>query len=284
MRQTKYLIQEAKENTNTTDVEAISDALCVRLLNRAQDFIMAYLYNKSIKTKIFRETFELEVVSYQDTYDLPDDIYAVNSLSSVQLVVGAQSNIIYCPVKQISEKDRGIKTGYFVAKSQIIFSPIPFVSMNVLLSYTKKNPSIGISYGTVASVTSTQITLAVGYQDMTGTADYFSVVDFNGKILVKGLLIDQTAGVLTVSSTTGVTVGSYVVPGAYASTHCFLPDELETPMITWLEKLIQVRLSSSDEQLADIISKDQLEEIASMFADNSGDSFMPPILEYTEWA
>jgi len=284
MRQVKYLVKEAKENTNTVDAEAISNQLCCRLINRCQDFIMAYLYTNNIKTNILTNQYGLTISPVTDTYDLPTDIYAVNSLSSVQRVDGSGSTVSYSPVRQISQKDRGIKNGYFVLQNQIVFSPYLYNTINILLSYTKKIPTLSFSYGKVASITSTTITLEVGYTSMTDVDDFFSVVDSNGKILVSGLVVNQTLAVLTVPSTTGVTVGSFVVPGKYASTHSQLPDELESSLIFMLEKLIEARLSSSDVQIGTVLSAEQLQQIAEMFSDNSGDSFMPPIVEYTEWA
>jgi len=283
MRQTKYLIKEAKQNTNTVDTEAISDELCSRLLNRCQDYIMAELYSRNIKTKIFRGTMSLSYVSGTDTYALPEDIYAVNSISSIQQVIGVGANATYSPVRQISEKDRGIKSGYFVTKESIIFSGNYQSSQTMLVSYTKKLPTLSVSYGTVASFDATTITLAAGYTSLTNIDDYFSVVNFSGAVLVDGLTVNQTLGVLT-TPTTGVVVGSFVVPGIYASTHSALPNELESTLIFMLEKLIDARLSSSDVKISAILSAEQINQIAEMFSDNSGDSFMPPVLEYTEWA
>jgi len=284
VRQNKYLIQEARENTNTVDNESITDYLCTRLMTRSQDFIMAHLYSKNIKTKIFRSTQEITVANSVDTYDLAFDIYAVNSISSVQQVISSGSSSTYAPINQISEKDRGIKAGYFVVKGKVIFSGFSNSSMNVLISYAKKNASLGVSYGSVASVTPTTITLNVGYGVLTGITDFFTVVDSNGEVLVRNLPVSQALGVLTVPSTTGVLVGSIIVPGAYATTHCQLPDELESTLIYMLEKLINARLSSTDMPISTALSTQQLEQISEMFSDNSGDSFMPPILEYTEWA
>lgn len=294
MRQNKYLIKEAKQNTNTTDTEAISDDLCVRLLNRCQDLIYSHLVNKNIKTKIFRSQWVLMSQINVDEYPFPDDIYAVNSIENVQQVNGIQLQRYFLPLKQISEKDRGVKRGYFVTRTKFCLSPVPFSNINYNIAYTRKLPTLGISYGTVQSTTPTTITLAAGFQDMTNVDDFFSVVDSNGNVLVntdsngnislRVFPVSQVAGVLTVADTTGITAGMVVVPGKYATTQCQLPDELETTLIFALERLINARLSSTDLNMASAFTKEQLEEIAEMFSDNSGDSFMPPIVEYNEWA
>lgn len=278
MRQTKYLITEAKNNTNTTDNEAISDLLCCQLLNRSQDFIMGELYNRNIKSNIFRGTQEITITPGTDTYDLPLDIYAVNAISSVSRLPD------YGPVRQISEKNRGQKTGYFVAKNKIIFSPPQNSSFtSVSVSYTKKLPKLSVKYGTVASKTATTLTLNVGYGDMSMADDRFTVIDSSGTIILSNLAFTQAAGVITMASTTGITVGDTVVPGAYTSTHSQLPDECESSLVFMLEKLIQARISSSDISIGTILSSEQIQQIADMFTENTGDDFMPPILEYSEW-
>jgi len=283
MRQVKYLIKEAKENTNTRDVEAISNELCFRLLTRAQSYLMAYLYNKNIESKIFRGTDTIEIQNSVDTYDLPADIYAVNSISTVQYVTGAGANISYTPVDLIADKDRGLRSGYILAKDKMIFSPVPTMAGNFLVTYTKKLPALATSYGTIQSVTPTTIVLAPGYTSLTDIDDLFTVVNSSGEIIVNDLPVSQVGDTLTVPSTAGVSSGMFVVPGKYASTHCFLPDEMESVMIYWLERLIQMRLSSTDINISSAISNEQLEEVATMFADNVGDSFIPPIREYGEW-
>lgn len=284
MRQNKYLIKEAKQNTNTVDAEAISDELCIRLLNRSQDFIYSYIFNKNPKTKIFREEHLFTTNISQDEYDLPPDIYAVNSISNVQQVNGEGTTKNFMPVRQLSEKDRGIKLGYFVTRNKFIISPVPFSNINYLVSYTRKLAELGISYGSIASTTPTTIVLNVGYQDMTNVADFFSVVDSLGNIILRDLPVSQVGGTLTVPSSTGALPGMIVIPGARATTHCQLPDELESSLIYMLERLINARLSSTDINVSNVLTAEQLDEIAEMFADNSGDSFMPPIVEFTEWA
>lgn len=276
MRQAKHLISEAKSNTNTNDNEAITDLLCCQLLNRSQDFIMGELYNRNIKSNVFRGTQELTITPGIYTYDLPLDIYAVNALSSVQRIPG------FSPVRQISEKDRSAKTGYFTAKNKIIFTSDSFSI--VQLSYTKKLPKLSTTYGTVASKTATTFALNVGYKDMATVDDFCTVINSAGVIILSGLAFTQVAGVVTLASTVGINIGDTVVPGKYSSTHSDLPEECESSLIFMLEKLIEARLSSSDVNIGSILSKEQLDQIADMFSDNSGDSFMPPIVEYKEWA
>lgn len=282
MRNTKYLIKEAKQSTNTTDQEAITDALCIRYLNRAQDFIQSFLANQGLAKRVLRGTTEISVVSGTDTYALPHDIYGKNTVNSVMI----KENNLYSPLTQIGEKGRSTTSGYFLSNGNIVLTPMPQTPFTLEVSYVKKAPAIGKSYGTIQSVVAnTSLTLAVGYTDMEDVFDdYFSVVNFDGEVIRYGILIDQTAAVLTVSDTTDIVAGMYVVPGKYATTHCQLPDELEGSLVMALETMINARLSSTDIPVSKVFSDEMLSEIVSMFAENGTDTFQPPIVEYSEWA
>lgn len=280
MRQNKYLIKEAKQNTNTTDAEAISDALCIRLLNRAQDYIQAYLFTKNIKSKIFRGQVNFNFTPGIDIYQLPFNVYARNSINNVMY---RQENY-YCPLPQIAEKARGTTRGYFTSDDKIIFSQMPQNPTSMFISYTKKMPGLGESYGKIVTInTDVSIVLASGGKDMTDVDDFFSVVDSNGVIVSYNNPVDQTGLTILMDNTTNVEVGMYVVPGYYSTTHCQLPDELESPLILALEKMIDARLSSTDLPIAKAFSDETLNMIGDMYSDNATDTFMPPVLEYSEW-
>ena len=280
MRKTAYLIREARLNTNTTDAEAISDFLCVSLLNRAQEYIQAYLFTQNIESKIFRKQYTFNTVLGTDTYTLPFDIYAKNSVNNIMYKNGNT----YSPMKQIAEKARGTTAGYFLSDSNIVLSPIPSFSMELSVSYTKRLPPIGISYGTVQSVTTdTKITLSSGYTSMVGIDDFLCVVDVYGTIIRNGLVVNQSGADLLLSDTSSITAGMFVVPGKYVTTICQLPDELESALIMSLETMIDARLSSKDIKTSKPLTDEMLAQIGSMFAENTTDIFMPPIVEYSEW-
>jgi hypothetical protein len=477
MRKTQYLIREARQNTNTTDVEAITDYLAVSLLNRAQEFIQAFLFTQNIEAKIFRKSYVLTTSSGVEEYALPSDVYAKNSINNIMYKNGDT----YSPLRQIAEKARGVSTGYFLSDSNIILSPMPSFTQIFNVSYTRRLPSLGISKGTsiagtanaslvvqditytskiiglngnlvsieyikgikafkiiqdltytaasfgvsgdliriryvagsiagseVVTVSGNNITVTIengvstasqieskillspaalllvsvavtgtgsnsqlktdptylsggvefasagnevvlvsGYsitvtiEDGVSTAtqvaaklsssslvsisisgtpsstqttqaqtylsgglnsltigalpldeltivdDYFSTVDSFGDILTYGNVInsyDYTTGVIQFTGGVGIMyAGQFVVPGKYATTLCQLPDELESAMIMSLENSINARLSSKDIQISKTLTDEMLAQIGSMFADNTTDTFMPPMVEYSEW-
>lgn len=280
MRKIEYLIREAKQNTNTTDVESITDFLCVSLLNRAQEYLQAYLFTQNIESKLFRKQYVFNTVLGTDTYALPFDIYAKNSVNNIMYKNGNT----YSPMKQIAEKARGTTAGYFLSDSNIILSPMPSFSMSLSVSYTRRLPPVGISYGTIKTVTNnTKITLDNGYISMTGIDDFFCVVDVYGNIIRNSIVVNQSGADLLLSDTSSIIAGMFVVPGSYVTIICQLPDELESSMIMSLETMINARMSSKDIQISKPFTDENLSQIGAMFAENTTDIFMPPIVEYSEW-
>lgn len=282
MRHIKYLISEAKQNTNTTDIEAISDYLCTSLLNRFQEYIQASLFTSNIESKIFRGQASFKTVLNADTYQLPFNIYAKNSINAVLRKDGNS----YSEIKQIAEKGRVTNSGYFCSDNKIILCPMPTSSIEINLSYTKKIPKLSLSYGEVLSVIpNVSITLITNPSlPLVSSSDfYFSVIDKYGKVIRSFLEFNQTGYTISLSDTTGIQPGMFIMAGSYSTTHSELPDELESSLILGLEQAINARLSSKDLQMSKIFSEEMLGQILAMFSESTTDTFMPPILENSEW-
>jgi hypothetical protein len=280
MRNIKYIIAEAKENTNTKDIEAISDSLCIRLLNRSQEFIQAFMFTKNTEAKIFRKTAAINVDSSTDSYALPHDIYAKNSINNVFYKV----NDSYSLINQISEKSRSTNSGYFCSDSNIVIVPFPRNPMELMVSYTRRLPSVGLSYGKISRVnTNLSIVLDDGFGEIQEVDDMFSIVDSSGNVIRYGLPANQDGDTINVPDTSNILVGMIVVPGKYSTTHSQLPDELESSLVSSLEFQINARLSSTDIAISKSINDETLGIICDMFADNQTDTFIPPITEYSEW-
>lgn len=284
MRRIDYLIKDARLSTNTQDTEAITDYLCTHFLNKAQSFIQSALFVQNNEAKIFRSEVTFYLVPGIDTYQLPFDVYAKNSINGVACVVENGTTKYYSKIPSISEKNRGGASGYFTSDNKIIFSPVPTQGHKVSVSYNKKLPTLSKRYGKIATVnTNASIVLDVGYELMTGVDDFFSVVDKDGKVIRNGIEVDQTTNTLLVSNTTDILVGHYVVPGTYSTTHCKLPDECEDALISALQKFIVARMSSTDLPMEKMFSDEFIQSVATLFAENDGDAMMPPVTEFTEW-
>lgn len=284
MRRIDYLIKDARLSTNTQDTDAITDYLCTHFLNKAQSFIQSALFVQNNESKIFRSEVTFYLVPGIDSYQLPFDVYAKNSINNVSYIVDSGIARYYSNIPCISEKNRGGAHGYFTSDNKIIFSPVPVQGHKVSISYNRKLPTLSKRYGKIATVNAnTSLILDTGYELMTNIDDFFSVVDKDGKVIRSGIEVDQTTNTLLVSDTTDILVGHYVVPGAYSTTHCKLPDECEDAIISALQKFIVARMSSNDLPMEKMFSDEFIQSVAALFAENDGDAMMPPVTEFTEW-
>lgn len=279
MRNVKFLIREARQNTNTVDNESIPNELCIALLNRSLNYLISSLYNMNVRIRLASKELEIPV-SNTRTYDLPWDVYTKNAIINLRFESNGYSSFL----DQISDKNRTDKGGYAVVNDKIIINPIPATYGSYFLKYFPKTPLFGLPAATVASfVANTSVTVTGLPVDFEDTTEYFCIVDKFGNIIEDRIFVDLTGSTLLVSDTANVAVGQFIVPGYYATTHCPLPDELEPILISMLEVLINARLSSTDLPVSDAISKTQLDSLAETFADNTSDPIIPPIQEFREW-
>ena len=280
MRNVKFLIREAKQNTNTTDNESIPPDLCVALLNRSLNYLISTLYNMNVRIRLFSKEIVLTESSEPKVYNLPWDVYALNGIINIS----QDSNGYRTFIDQISDKNKTDRSGYVVTNGKIYINPRPSTYGTYYLKYAAKTPLFGLQSGIISVVTpNTSVTVVGLPTDFTDFAEYYCIVDKLGTIIQDRVYVDLTGAILLCPDTTDVTVGMFIVPGFYATTHCPLSDELEPILTAMLEVLINARLSSTDLPISDAISKAQMDSLAETFADNTSDPIIPPIVEFREW-
>jgi hypothetical protein len=279
MRNVKFLIKEARQNTNTVDNESIPSDLCIALLNRSLNYLISTLYNMNVRIRLFSKELQL-VENGTRTYDLPWDVYTLNGIINLRFDSNGYSTFI----DQVSDKNRTDRFGYVVTNGKIHINPKPSTYGDFWLKYSAKTPLFALQGPQITAISAnTSITAADLPDDFSDTTEYYCIVDKFGEIVQSRIYVSQAGTVLLCPDTTGVTTDMFIVPGYYATTHCPLPDELEPVLIQMLEVLINARLSSTDLPISDAISKAQIESLAETFADNSADPITPPILEFREW-
>ena len=277
------IITKAKRSTNTSDLGAISNLLCQDYLNRIQSFIEDELYLANNENDLFLGNYNFNLIIGQDSYDLPSDIYAKSSVDTLAVSFLNGISQTFLPLKRISRKQRGFTFGYFCENNQIILSPRPASPLAMKLSYQQKIPDLAIRGAKVNVVSPTSFTVTEYETDFEKESDYICIVDADGDIIVEGLTFSYATSTFTVSSTTGILSGMYVVSGKRATTHSWLPKECEKLLITALERMISYRQSSPDFNTSSLLTKEEIDKIREVFADNSYDDAKPPVTEWQEW-
>lgn len=284
MRRLELLINEAKLSTNTTDINSVSTLLCQGYINRIQSYVEDLMFLVNDENDLFISDYIFQLVPGQDEYPLPPHIYAKSSIDNLAVSFLNGLSNTYLPLKKVSRKQQGFTFGYFIREDKIVLTPRPTSPLNMKLAYVRKLPTLGIRGATVSSTTPTTIVVTNYVSGFESLSDYISIVDSSGTILVSGLSFSfNGTTTFTVPSTAGIPNGSYIVSGAYSTTHSQLPDECEKYLIIALERMIQYRQSSPDVQTSQLFSEPELVAIKEVFMDNSYDDAKPPVTEWQEW-
>lgn len=275
----EQIINKAKRSTNTDQIGAVSDLLCVDYLNRIQSLIEDQLFLVNDENDLFIKDYEFDLVPGQDAYDLPSDIYAKSSIDTLAVSFLNGLSNTFLPLKKVSRKQRGFTFGYFVQENQIVMTPRPTSPLRMKLSYQRKLPSLSKVCGTISGIAGNVVSIT-GYEPgFTNESSYISTATAKGK-----LITDHTEGTsITLDSVSGLSNGDQILSGKYATNVSELPDECEKLLITALERMIFYRQSSPDFKTNAILTQDEIETIKQVFADNSYDDAKPPVTEWQEW-
>ena len=295
MRRLELLINEARLSTNTTDIASVSPALLQGYMSRIHSYVEDLMFLVNDENDLFVSDWYFTLVSGQDEYPLPINIYAKSSIDNLAISFLNGLSNTFLPLKKTSRKQQGFTFGYFVREDKIVLTPRPTSPLRMKMAYVRKLPTPSVRIGKITSFTSTQIVLSGYVPNISALDDFICIVDANGSVLNKTVdannntvyvpiaLSDDTAGTLTVDASIGAVNGAYVVSGKYASSHMQLPLECEKYLITALERMIQYRQSSPDIKVSMLFTEDEMNTIKEVFADNSYDDAKPPVTEWQEW-
>lgn len=284
MRRLEFLINKVRRNTNNLQDTRFPDEALIDLFNDAQREIQRIAVTAHDNSGLFSDQHLMDLIAGQDEYDLPDDIFSINSVNSVGRRYSGDG--WYTPIRKTTQKERGSAIGYILLGPKIIISPYPQTTLEsgIRLTYTYKIPTLSKRYGSVTATTANTISIPPASEDPSIIDGYISVVDSNGNILQSGLeVVSYTAGVLSVNGVVdpAVLVGSYVCAGAKATTNSELPDTCEYVLTSIVERCIYMNDSSADFVPSDAITSKLRSRIETLFADNNRDVDYPEIVDDT---
>lgn len=287
MRRVEQLINDIKFQTNEQS-NRFSDERFIKIFNDAQDEIVRIINVKSSAPNYFAKNYITDLSANQTEYELPSDVYAENS---VNFVMKKSTSAIsqYEALRQVSSKEYGRSSGYFLSNNTVVLSLIPASGTpnGLMVNYTRRLPKLSPRFGQVSDVTGQDITITGFNSDIeiTDFSDYICIVDKNGEIIDQGLEVDaydSGTGVITVSGTITGVVGQYVVIGEYSTTNSQLPVECETYLTMYCERIVHyINSSSNDLRNITIFSETERLDIVELFADNESDTKYPPIVDST---
>lgn len=232
MKRVEQLIDMARKlsgNTSYDENSGVPQSVFVQYLNNAQDSLTKEVVN--LKTKYLLKQKEVPVVSGQEKYDYPDDIY-MQHIDTIQWLDKAQEtyfqNLYKSYIKEKVTTTASYPFGYIPQNDGIHLNP-PINSGTLMVSYIKRFPKLQKKSGLVMARTlnnSNQITAIVldvsdaTYDENEINDDYFlCVVDKYGKQKAVNVEYESVSnGVFTMSAhslSTGesISVGDYICVG-----------------------------------------------------------------------
>lgn len=293
MRRLELLIKEVRQSSDTNDVNSITDYELQRYFNDGQRAIQAVIYKANNSADVFVKEYLKTLVSGQQRYDLPADIYARNSVVSVNIVRDMK---VIQNLRRVAYREKETAFGYALLGSKFVLTsdPSTIASRKALLTYNYQLPSLSLRVDKIASVDSGAgtITLSAQYlEEFQERYEYISIVDkkgalvqdtdADGNIVPKMLFIDSfdpsTFTITVEGDLSNVTDEYYVVMGANATSNSLLPEECEPYLLSYVQRRVLGKIASNEIQTEGAFSAEEREELKTLFEDNVKDSLYPVI-------
>jgi len=308
-RYVSYLIDDVRnssENTDVSDTIGIQDAEFLRFLNDAQFRIQNLITQKH--PSVFLTEYTTAVVANQESYTLPNKAYMGNKVSQVEFSSDTSGTDNFYPLRPGSLFERnsgadGNPLKYIRKAGAFLIVPIPTSASGQLrVTYTHKLPKLDLRRGSVASVTLTTsaisalaLNVSTDSVDSTELAKFtrISIVDEEGNVKMRNIKItgvDAATGVVTVDAAFAfesgetISVGDYVVAGAYSSTHVLLDEMVERYLIAYCTLKILHRDSNITDLQAQLALVREMEnDIVTAYSEISDDIMeIPDIISYDD--
>lgn len=247
MKRLELLIELARaqsQNVRFDSDSGIPQKIFVQYFQNAQDSLLKEVMNA--KTKFWLKEKIYNVVSGQEQYSYPDDIYMTN----IDTVEWSTNNLTYFDLQKAITKERltariGYAYGYIPRHDGFIITP-PLDAGYLRVTYLSRPNNIGKRSGKITAVTFVGSNLTSLSVDLNGAEydlseinnqNYLCVVDKFGTKKATNIQYDScTAGVFsspsyTLASGESITVGDYIVVGKNMTNVFEWPDICESYLL-----------------------------------------------------
>jgi hypothetical protein len=291
MRRLEYLIKEVRESTDNEDTNGISDAELIGYFNYGQKLIQNIIFKSNPKADIFKAVVEYSPNS-DGEYDLPDNIFAQNSVSLVEVKTGIDTvNDGYRPVDKVDKSEASNLFGYYIEDKTLKLTGMNtnYNVQSVRVTYFKALPKVDKRWGKILSfVAGNSITLDTDYDPQyVNVDDHLTVVDKYGAQVRANVYIDSAslAVIQTTDALTGVQNNQFVCMGKDSVNASLLPDECLTYLLDYVRQRIYTRNNYDDANKQVYFTDKQEMDISDLFRNNQKDILYPPITDTSmlEW-
>lgn len=284
-RRLEEMIAEARSEAYSEDystTEGWDDNVVAKLANRGLNKL--YHAITQIDNPANIEQYTADVVSGQQAYDIPMDVFMAIRLDDVRFQWGTQT-YQFVTLEQGMIRDRysyqiNYPQIFAIRDGQILLSPTPNISRTdaLIVNYQKRMRSLDIRRGILASKTDSPVTITLTFtstssknanmQTYANTTldkiDYICLVDRDGEPIVSQIPVNNynsTTQVITAESSysfpadqlaaldAAIAAGDqiFVVSGIYASTHSELDSQAEDFIIEYMiTRLLRLQSNTAE--------------------------------------
>lgn len=275
------LINTIREESDTEDVNSISDFIITEYMNDAQREIQRVIHGVEKSIDNFIGSQIITLTPNQLTYDLSEHQLADTSIRSVHTI--DTNNRIIQTLRKIGYRERTTVFGYSIENQKIVLSSDPATGggRRLLVKYNYRYPTLGLRWGKISSISGQDITLNSPLSDVENRSEYVTIVSKTGTQIARDLYVDSfSTPVLTVDGDiTDATTDHYVTYGKNATTHCELPEDCLTYLKVFTARKIQAHLNSTKIQNTNVFTGEEREQIAELFTSKHSDVEYPMITD-----
>lgn len=283
MRKLKFLISDVREATDNKDVNAISNKEFVRYFNDCIRSIQAIVLKNNPRAAYFQSFIQLQAPLQGRWFDLPDDCFAFNAVTFVEVLSESSLNDYWYRLEQVSQEDQNYFFGWFTKNKQIFFTGRNDVQVGNACKvwYFKKIPSWQIEVSKVQSIAGQEITLSKAHK--LDYADYITIYSKEG-VKRGSFEIDPEQStptkIVSLDPLAGVIGTDLILPEKDSVLDVELPDEVETYLLDYVSKRIYSRNNYREDtnQVAQF-SEEAKANITAIFGDMSNTIIRPVITD-----
>ena len=283
MRRLEFQITQVRQSTDNTDTNGISTNELVGYFRDGQKYIETLIFKNNPYADIFKVQEVYPAVT-SGIYDLPEDCYSENAISMVEGRYNiTENNDGFSRIKPISESEFSYMFGYITRNGQILISGQNNIAQlqDVRITYFKQLKTPDIRRGTVGVVTA-NTSVAITGLDTTAPLldDHYSFCNNQGTQIVADVYTESTSSPLSVTDTTGIIAGQYLLSGKNSTNICELPDSCEPYLLDYVRQRIYTRNNYDDANKQMYFTEQQKQEVISIFSKNKKDDDTVPITDY----
>lgn len=279
-------------------VEGIGQQQMLEFINEGQTHLQSAIINNHPTE--FVTSKEISIVSNQEEYTIPDNLFINNRILSVQYSTTGEARDYYrLPQKPLRDRFTDIAShpSWYIRRSgRILLNPIPTSSVaKIRVEYYREMDKLALRAGQVASITDngTISALSIGTSDdLVNLIDnigdkYFCICDKDGNVKeynVAYTSYNDSTGVFSGIShvrtgTDTITTSDYITIGRYTTTHSDLPVNCERFLVAYGSLLALKQDSSQDWQDEAQVVQTMKADILDSFGDVDEDVKDYPILD-----